>query len=89
LIGEGFRFDDLRRWDKMDYAVKEKLGRWITKGVDVPASNSIPIQNGATAGYIDYWGAPPGPYPDYYYLYPIPSNEIVLNPAIVQNPGWK
>jgi len=89
LIGEGFRFDDLRRWGKMDYAVKEKLGRWIIKGVDVPAGNKIPIQGGATAGYIDYWGVPPSPYPDYYYLYPIPSNEIVLNPKIVQNPGWQ
>lgn len=89
LIGEGFRFDDLRRWHKMDYAVKEKLGRWITKGVDVPSGNRIPIQGGASAGYIDYWGTPPGPFPEYYYLYPIPSNEIVLNPKIVQNPGWK
>ena len=89
LIGEGFRFDDLRRWGKMNYAVKEKLGRWITKGVDVPTGNSIPIQNGANAGYIDYWGVPPSPYPDSYYLYPIPSNEIVLNPQIVQNPGWQ
>ncbi|WP_425339093.1 RagB/SusD family nutrient uptake outer membrane protein [Pedobacter borealis] len=24
-----------------------------------------------------------------YYLYPVPSNQIVLNPKIVQNPGWK
>ena len=89
LIGEGFRFDDLRRWHKMDYTLKDKLGRWITKGVDVPAGNSIPIQGGASAGYIDYWGTPPASFPEYYYLYPIPSNEIVLNPKIVQNAGWK
>ncbi len=89
LIGEGFRFDDLRRWKKMEYAVKEKLGRYLTKGVDVPANSIIPIQNGATAGYISYLGIPPSPFPEYYYLYPIPSNQIVLNPKIVQNPGWK
>ncbi len=89
LIGEGFRFDDLRRWHKMEYAVKEKLGRWIVKGVDVPVGNNIPIKGGGTQGYIDYWGIPPSPFPDYYYLYPIPSNEIILNPKIVQNPGWK
>ncbi len=89
LIGEGYRFDDLRRWHKMEYAVKEKLGRWIVKGVDVPVGNSIPIKGGGTQGYIDYWGVPPSPFPDYYYLYPIPSNEIILNPKIVQNPGWK
>jgi hypothetical protein len=89
LIGEGFRFDDLRRWNKMSYAVKEKLGRWIVKGVDVPVNSNIPIKGGASQGYISYWGVPPGPYPDYYYLYPIPSNEIILNPKIIQNPGWK
>ncbi|PST82038.1 RagB/SusD family nutrient uptake outer membrane protein [Pedobacter yulinensis] len=89
LIGEGFRFDDLRRWKKMEYAVREKLGRYITKGTDVPANSIIPIQNGASAGYISYLGVPPGPFPEHYYLYPIPSNQIVLNPKITQNPGWK
>ncbi|WP_414647029.1 RagB/SusD family nutrient uptake outer membrane protein [Chitinophaga sp.] len=23
-----------------------------------------------------------------YYLSPLPSNEVVLNPALIQNPGW-
>ena len=49
----------------------------------------IPIQNGDTEGYIAYEKVPPAPFPDYYYLYPIPSNQTVLNPALVQNPGWK
>ncbi|WP_286752017.1 MULTISPECIES: RagB/SusD family nutrient uptake outer membrane protein [Sphingobacterium] len=88
LIGEGFRFDDLRRWKKMDYTSEVKLGRYIAKGTDVPANNAIRIQNGATAGYIDYFGKPPVPFSEYYYLYPIPSDQIVLNPQLVQNPGW-
>src|SRR5690606_40497627 len=85
LIGEGFRFDDLRRWKKMEYATAVKLGRYITKGVDVPANNAIPIQNGAAAGYIDYFGQPPVPFPEHYYLYPIPSDQTVLNPQLEQN----
>jgi hypothetical protein len=89
LMGEGFRFHDLRRWKKMDYAVQIKLGRYITKGTDVSAKSIIPILNGANAGYISYEGQPPATFPEYYYLYPIPSNEIVLNPKLVQNPGWK
>jgi hypothetical protein len=90
LLGEGFRFDDLRRWKKMNYATNIKLGRYITKGSDVSATSIIPILNGANAGYISYEGQPPTPFPDYYYyLYPIPSQEIVLNPKILQNPGWK
>ncbi|MFZ4261945.1 RagB/SusD family nutrient uptake outer membrane protein [Sphingobacterium sp. HJSM2_6] len=87
LMGEGFRFDDLRRWKKMNYAASRKLGRYIVKGVDVPATAPIPVLNGATAGYIAYESSPPA-FPDYYYLYPIPSAEIVLNPKINQNPGW-
>ncbi|WP_430516962.1 RagB/SusD family nutrient uptake outer membrane protein [Chitinophaga niabensis] len=27
--------------------------------------------------------------PEYYYFYPLPSNQIVLNPNLVQNPQWK
>ncbi|MGE7773283.1 RagB/SusD family nutrient uptake outer membrane protein [Chitinophaga sp. NPDC101104] len=89
LMGEGFRFDDLRRWKKMEYAVTQKLGRWIKKGTDVGADAKIPILNNATEGYIAYEGVPPAPWPEYYYLYPIPSNERVLNPNLEQNPGWK
>lgn len=87
LMGEGFRFDDLRRWKKMDYASARKIGRYIQKGVDVPANAPIPVLNGGSSGYIAYEGTPPS-FPEYYYLYPIPSAEIVLNPNIKQNPGW-
>lgn len=31
----------------------------------------------------------PRSYEDYKYLYPIPYDEIVLNPALTQNPEWK
>ncbi len=86
LMMEGFRFDDLRRWKHMDEeAAKEKLGRYI---VAADYNNKIPIQNGAAAGYISREGVPPA-FLDYYYLYPIPSDQIVLNPAIIQNPVWE
>nr|WP_257091500.1 hypothetical protein [Sphingobacterium sp. E70] len=47
----------------MDYAVATKLGRYITKGVDVPANTPIPIENGSTKGYISYEGKAPSPFP--------------------------
>ncbi|MCH5684865.1 RagB/SusD family nutrient uptake outer membrane protein [Niabella sp. W65] len=72
----------------MDYLTRRKLGRWIKKGTDVPANSIIPIQNGSSEGYISYEPQPPATVPDYYYLYPIPTNEIGLNPKITQNPGW-
>jgi hypothetical protein len=84
LMGEGFRWDDLRRWKKMDYTSKKKLGRWITRAEVA----RVPIENGASEGYIDYFGTPPA-FQEHYYLHPIPSDQIVLNPNLIQNPGWE
>jgi starch-binding outer membrane protein, SusD/RagB family len=84
LIGEGFRFDDLRRWKKMDYATQQKLGRWIKRS---DYGNVVPTLNNTTQGYVAYEGVPPA-FPSHYYLYPIPSDQIVLNPKIKQNPIW-
>jgi starch-binding outer membrane protein, SusD/RagB family len=89
LMGEGFRFDDLRRWKKLHYILERKTGRWIVKGVDVSASAPIPIIGGGTSGYIAYEPQPPTSIPDYYYLYPLPTDQLVLNPQLAQNPGWK
>lgn len=86
LMGENFRFDDLRRWKKMDYATERKLGMWIHAADE---NNRVPILNNADSGYVSYLGQPPVPFPDYMYLYPIPSNQIVLTDGIIeQNPGW-
>lgn len=86
LMGEGFRFDDLRRWKKMNYATERKLGAWIVKAEQ---NNKVPTLNDAAAGYVSYEGIPPTPFPDYMYLYPLPSNQIVLTEGVVaQNPGW-
>lgn len=84
LMMEGFRDGDLKRWKKMNYATQEKLGRYI---VAADFNNKIPVQDGATEGYVSRIGKP-GDWPDFYYLQPIPSDQIVLNSAIVQNPGW-
>ena len=90
LMAENFRYEDLRRWKKMEYATEQKLGRWI---VASDYGDQIPIQGGANEGYVFYstvelFNAAPA-FPDHYYLYPVPSNQIVLNPNIIQNPGWE
>lgn len=84
LMGDGFRREDLRRWKKMDYATEVKLGRWITQS-DYP---TVKIQNGAPEGYVQWLDDIPGAFPEHYYLYPLPSNELVLNNNLEQNPGW-
>ena len=68
----------------MNYTNDPKLGMWA-KNSDF--GGKLRIQNGAAEGYIQYFGTPPA-FPDHYYLFPIPSNDIVLNPKLVQNPGW-
>lgn len=94
LMGEGFRFDDLRRWKKMSYAMQPKLGRYVIKGKDhVPANANIPIDGGGNEGYVLNEPKPSGEWPTHYYLYPIPSSQISIYEAIgktlSQNPGWK
>jgi len=87
LMGEGYRFDDLRRWKKMEYATEQKLGKYI---VAADEANKVPILNNAAAGYVSYWGVPPKPFPEHYYLYPIPTNQIELTGGVVkQNDGWQ
>lgn len=85
LMADGFRKDDLRRWKKMDYATAPQLGRWIKQS---DYSRNIPIQNNASEGYVQLVPGQAPTFSDHYYLYPLPSDEIVLNPQLEQNPGW-
>ncbi|WP_430813952.1 RagB/SusD family nutrient uptake outer membrane protein [Carboxylicivirga sp. RSCT41] len=86
LMGEGFRRDDLRRWKKMDYATDIKLGRWV-KQADYKIN--IKIQDNAAEGFCQFVTGTPPVFPDYYYLFPLPENELALNPQLDQNPTWK
>ena len=85
LMAEGFRDEDLRRWKKMEYATAEKLGRYV---IASDFGNPPPIKGGGNEGYVSRIGDP-DEWPDYYYLQPLPSDQIVLSDnVIVQNPGW-
>ncbi|GAA3555156.1 RagB/SusD family nutrient uptake outer membrane protein [Snuella lapsa] len=87
FLAEGLgRVFDIKRWKKLvEYGDDEKLGRWV-KNADY--GNNLPIQGGASEGYVSPWGVPPG-VPEHYYLEPIPSDQIVLNPELTQNSGWE
>jgi len=86
LLAEGFRREDLRRWKKMNYVEKVKLGRWITAASQ---NNLVPIQGNASEGYVQTVPGTPPAFQDYYYLFPLPSDQLVLNPQLKQNPEWK
>jgi hypothetical protein len=71
----------------MEYATERKLGRWIVRADE---NNKVPTLNNAPAGYVSYEGIPPASFPEHYYLYPIPSNQVILTEGkVAQNPGWQ
>lgn len=92
LLGENFAFDDIRRWKKCNYLDKQPVGCYV---INADYNNTLEIQgfNGVDAsagkeGYVVYRQKPKG-FLDHYYLYPIPIKELVLNPELKQNPGYK
>lgn len=99
LMGDGFRFDDLRRWKKCEYINKQKLGRWysakqlINDGLISNESQcKIKFKGGGTEGYIEFFKDPIKEgygWLEHYYLYPLPLNDLALNPNLKQNPGYE
>lgn len=85
LMGDGFRFRDLKRWKKGEYLNKQALGMWV-KNSDY--NNKLKIYGGGSEGFIEFFAKPKG-WLDYYYLEPLPTQELALNPNLVQNPGWE
>ena len=87
LVLEGFRIDDLKRWatapDEMpqDMLGVQVTGTWFeTNWTDHKRSLS---SDGCLILYSDRtWN-------DKLYLYPLPSDQLQLNPQLEQNPGWK
>ncbi|HTI07803.1 MAG TPA: RagB/SusD family nutrient uptake outer membrane protein [Puia sp.] len=92
LGSEGFRFDDLHRWHagtvinnpetilgmKLTPALKAQYPASQVSSIVVDANDYIRVYPNFTTRTWD----------DKMYLFPIPTQEITLNPAIHQNPGW-
>ena len=87
LVLEGFRIDDLKRWATApDEMPQDMLGvqvtdTWFeTNWTDHKRSLS---SDGCLILYSDRtWN-------NKLYLYPLPSDQLQLNPQLEQNPGWK
>lgn len=91
LGSEGFRFDDLHRWHagtlinnpatilgmKLTPALRAQYPANQVSSAVVNASNYIEIYPGVTRTWNDKL-----------YLYPLPTQELTLNPNLKQNPGW-
>jgi len=95
LMGEGFGFDDVRRWKKAPWYInRQQLGMWIQQSKVQESlwdeTTHLPTKSKAE-GYIYLWADPlieGKGWLDKYYFYQVPTNEIVLNPALKQNPGY-
>ena len=85
LALEGFRVDDLKRWKTAETEMPQNLRgipmtgwfatNWTNQTRPLDADNSIILYNGRV------WA-------EKNYLYPIPSDELQLNPELGQNKGW-
>ncbi|HMR82518.1 MAG TPA: RagB/SusD family nutrient uptake outer membrane protein [Niabella sp.] len=90
LFFEGFRIDDLKRWKTAETEMPQNLlgikytgteyatstlGGWNTANKPKNADGVIIFESGRV------WSAKN-------YLYPIPADQLKLNPNLGQNPGW-
>lgn len=103
LMGEGFGFCDTRRWRMAPWFMNRQLkGMWMTKDkfrygaqflLNETTGGPDPANGSMTEGYIylqpDPMKAGEG-WQEKYYLYQVPTQEVILNPALApNNPGWE
>ena len=86
LFNEGFRIDDLKRWKTAETEMpKDFLGiKWSGTEYATKWPNVSYAKN--SDGYIILetgrkWESK-------HYLYPLPTDQLQLNPNLKQNPGW-
>ncbi|WP_186757552.1 RagB/SusD family nutrient uptake outer membrane protein [Echinicola salinicaeni] len=100
LMMEGFRLDDLKRWEKLEYTDTEaneniNRGAWIDKADYPGLQSSVTLTEGET-GYIipSTAAASQRRFEDpKVYLDPVPLDQITLydehGVTLEQNPGWE
>ena len=86
LFNEGFRIDDLKRWKTAETEMpKDFLGiKWTGTEYATKWPNVSYAKN--SDGYVILetgrkWESK-------HYLYPLPTDQLQLNPNLKQNPGW-
>lgn len=86
LFLEGFRIDDLKRWATAPTEMPQDQLGVLVKGTWFEANWAAQPRSlnaeGCIVMYTDRtWN-------DKLYLYPLPSDQLQLNPQLGQNPGW-
>jgi starch-binding outer membrane protein, SusD/RagB family len=95
LFGEGFRYNDLKRWKQGKKLAMPVLGILFdnaakAKYVGAKISTAIDPSNGKS--YVDVYSGTDVEKPIFdenkHYFWPIPLSSIAQNSNIKQNPGW-
>ncbi|HTN19735.1 MAG TPA: RagB/SusD family nutrient uptake outer membrane protein [Pelobium sp.] len=86
LFNEGFRIDDLKRWKTAEVEMpKDVLGiKWTGTEFQTKWSNVTKPKNSDGVLIMEtgrVWN-------DRNYLYPLPLDQLTLNPKLGQNPNW-
>ena len=87
LMGDGFRFNDIKRWNKGQYMNKTVLGARV-RVADYPSGVTFETTSGTTYRNVKSLFTTAPNWQDKYYLEPIPTQEMVINPKLVQTQGW-
>ena len=86
LFNEGFRIDDLKRWKTAETEMPQNIlgikwtgteyqTRWPNASYSKNSDGFLIIESGRK-------------WEDKHYLYPLPTDQLQLNPNLKQNPGW-
>lgn len=99
LMGEGFRFDDIRRWklgekilSKKDYGMRWDAGNRAR--FDPDHKSTVQYEEVVPGSGIEYLCPFKGSefenpvFEAKHYLWPVPLGVLTLNPNMTQNPGW-
>lgn len=95
------RWNDLRRWNIAVDEINKDLVGYIIEGTEYETNTELFDPEIAIFGYVDDYPSGVGPvkaliidpagnrpYSLKNYLWPLPINELVVNTALKQNPGW-
>lgn len=90
LAYEGFRYDDLRRWKLAETLLPVSLRGVKYTGTEYESSppndtRTVPVDS---EGFVVADDISRRAWDQKLYLFPIPVEQIKLNPNLTQNPGW-
>ena len=87
LFNEGFRIDDLKRWKTAETEMPMDIVGIQWKGTEYEKVwANCPYETNAEGCIIIEKGRK---WEEKNYLFPLPSDQLQLNPNLQQNPGWE